>query len=125
MSSVIDSSALENLISMLGPESGTLLPKLIDDFISDAGKLRSAAEDALKKSKPDVLVRSAHTLKSTSASFGATALSRACRELETAAKAGELEGAPLLLIRIEKELAAAKTELLKIKGSLGCEHRMI
>lgn len=118
MSSVIDNSALENLLSMLGPESGTLLPKLIDDFISDAGKLMSVAEDALKKSKPDVLARSAHTLKSTSASFGATALSRACRELETAVKAGELDGAPRLLTRIEKELAAAKVELLTIKGSL-------
>ena len=96
MSPVIDISALETIVSMLGPESGTLLPKLIDDFISDAGKLMSAAEDALKKSKPDVLVRSAHTLKSTSASFGATALSQACRELEAAAKAGELKGAPRL-----------------------------
>ncbi len=118
MSPLIDKSALENLVSMLGPESGTLLPKLIDDFISDAGKLTSAAEDALKGSRPEVLARSAHTLKSTSASFGATALSEACRELEAAARTGELEGAPRLLTRIGKELAAARTELLKIKGSL-------
>ena len=118
MISLIDKSALENLVSMLGPESGTLLPKLIEDFFSDAGKLMSAAEDALKRSNPDVLARSVHTLKSTSASFGAAALSRACRELETAAKAGDLKGAPRLLTRIEKELAAAKTELLKIKVGL-------
>lgn len=117
MSSLIDMSALENLVSMLGPESGTLLPKLIDDFISDAGKLISAAEDALEKSRPDVLARSAHTLKSTSASFGVTALSEACRELEATARSGELKGAPRLLVRIGKELAAARTELLKIKVS--------
>ncbi len=112
---VINRSAITNIKSMLGPESPKLLPELIDYFVSDAERLQVTAEQAINDSKPEDLHRAAHTLKSTSASFGALALSGYCRELEMLAKSGDLQGAGKILSSISIEFDRVKADLLTIK----------
>ena len=48
--------------------------------------------------------RAAHTLKSNAATFGAQALSDRSREVEEAAKQGDLANAPALIDSMEREL---------------------
>lgn len=115
--SVIDDAAIINLKAMLGPKSGTLLPELIDQFLKDAENLQIQARNALRDGKPDDLHRAAHSLKSTSASFGATLLSSFCRELEMKAKTGELDGSDVLLGKIKIEFDRAKEHLVQIRDS--------
>lgn len=112
---VINRSAITKLKSILGPKSPKLLPKLMDYFISDAKRLQITAEQAINDFDPENLREAAHTLKSTSASFGALALSEFCRELEILAKSGDLQGAGQILSSIKTEFDRAKTDLLKIK----------
>lgn len=112
---VIDASAIANLKAILGPQAENLLPKLIDDYIADAGKLQIAAEKALNDCRPEDLRRAAHTLKSTSASFGAMFLHSLCKELEMLARSGKLSGTNELLRKIKTEFEKVKTDLQKMK----------
>jgi len=112
---VINWSAITKLKTILGPKSPKLLPKLMDYFISDAKRLQIIAEQAINDFDPENLRKAAHTLKSTSASFGALALSGFCRDLEMLAKSGDLQGAGQILSSIKTEFDRAKTDLLKIK----------
>lgn len=114
---VIDGAAITNLEGMLGEEKERLMPVMIGEFIADARELQAAAERALGEGRRDELRRAAHTLKSTSATFGVRALSSRCRELETMAGKGDLDGAGTLIDKIRWELDRAATDLLKIKRS--------
>lgn len=114
---VIDNNAIINLKAMLGPKSGTLLPELIDQFLKDAENLQIQAHNALRDGKPEDLHRAAHSLKSTSASFGATLLSSFCRELEMKAKTEELAGSDILLSKIRIQFDRAKEHLVQIRDS--------
>jgi HPt (histidine-containing phosphotransfer) domain-containing protein len=57
------------------------------------------------------LHRSAHTLKSNAATFGAEGFALACRELEHAARAGDAADAQELVARVEAEAARAAPRL--------------
>ena len=52
----------------------------------------------------DTLRRTAHTLKSNAATFGALPLSETCMELEAIAKTGVLTGAPELAVRLRSSM---------------------
>ena len=87
-------------------------------FFEEARELLQALESGLMdlearqgdRAHLDRTFRAAHTLKSTSASFGAQVLADRCREIEQAAAAGQLDG---LVERVDlaeasyREVAAA------------------
>jgi HPt (histidine-containing phosphotransfer) domain-containing protein len=98
---------------MLGKRSTEMLPGLVNTYIKDSVELIQSARAAYKNQDIEGLRRAAHTLKSTSANFGATKVSALCKELELTAKTGQLEGAEGLLDRIEKEQARAEAALLQ------------
>ena len=60
---------------------------------------------AVADTDADSLRRAAHSVKSNSATFGATALSEMCRELEYRARDGELAGADERIVQAEAEFA--------------------
>jgi HPt (histidine-containing phosphotransfer) domain-containing protein len=88
-----------------------MLPELIERFYQDVDRLLGEARQALEQGHLDDLRRAAHTLKSTSATFGAAGLSAVARELEYLARDGLLEGAAGLIVRAAAEFATAKAEL--------------
>jgi CheY-like chemotaxis protein/HPt (histidine-containing phosphotransfer) domain-containing protein len=103
--------ALKQLRVTLGGQADRMLPELIERFYLDADRLLGEARQALEQGEAGELRRAAHTLKSTSATFGAEVLSAVARELEYLARDGVLEGAAGLIARAEAELARAKVEL--------------
>jgi CheY-like chemotaxis protein/HPt (histidine-containing phosphotransfer) domain-containing protein len=109
----VDLTAFARLRDMLGKRADAMLPDLVQSFIEDAEQLLERARCALADGRLPDVHRAAHTLKSSSASFGALAMSEMCRELEAGARAGSVEGALSLLARIAGEhqrVAAALTQ---------------
>jgi signal transduction histidine kinase/CheY-like chemotaxis protein/HPt (histidine-containing phosphotransfer) domain-containing protein len=108
---VLDLAALKRLRDTLGKQADQMLPGLIENFFTDAPKLIAEAQRTLEQNQTVELRRAAHTLKSTSATFGALALSALARELEYKARDGALVGADDLLKQIEAEYVKAQTAL--------------
>jgi PAS domain S-box-containing protein len=107
---VLDPAALASLREMVGGEP-EFLAELIDTFLADAPQLLADMRGAVEGQDPAGLRLAAHSLKSNSADFGATALSGLCKELEMMGKAGRLDGA------MEK-VAQAKLEYEQVKAAL-------
>jgi PAS domain S-box-containing protein len=108
---VLDSKALVRLRAGLGKQADQMLPGLINRFYQDTDRLLGQARHALEHGQADELRRAAHSLKSTSATFGAMALSAAARDLEYLARDGKLGRASDQIIQAEAELARAKAAL--------------
>jgi CheY-like chemotaxis protein len=107
----LDPRALDQLRATLGQQADRLLPGLIEEFYRDVERLLGRAREALDEGCADDLRRASHTLKSTSATFGAMALSAVARELEHLARDDGLEGAAGRIARAEAEYARAKRAL--------------
>ena len=95
-----------------------MLPALIEQFYRDADRLLGQAHQAIEQGRVEDLRIAAHSLKSTSATFGAMALSAVAREVESLACRGKLEGVVEQLTRAEAEFASAKTALEAMRHEL-------
>jgi HPt (histidine-containing phosphotransfer) domain-containing protein len=95
-----------------------MLPALIEQFYRDADRLLGQARLASEQGRAEDLRIAAHSLKSTSATFGAMALSAVARELEGRARDGMLEGAGEQIDQAEAEFARAKTALEVMRDEL-------
>jgi signal transduction histidine kinase/DNA-binding response OmpR family regulator len=115
---VLDQWSLERLRVGLGKQADQMLPGLIDKFYQDSERLLCQARQALAQGEADDLRRAAHSLKSTSATFGAMALSSVARNLEVAAREGRLEGAGDQIAQAETEFNRARTALEAMRHEL-------
>ena len=106
----VDAASIEQLKGMAGGDS-SFLSELIDVFLSDSPKQLSTLREAVEHGDAETAHRCAHTLKSTSATFGAAGLSSLCQQLEADAKAGRLDGAPSLVAAAEEEFTRVRDEL--------------
>ncbi len=75
-------------------------------------------DSAIGNADAATIRRIAHTLKSNAATFGARSLSQTCRELEHAAREGNLDGAPELAQAIRTEYERARADLSAARASL-------
>ncbi|GEM_PF-1235556 len=107
----LDAKAIKNLRRLAGSDDSGFLTALIDDYLVNAASLLQAMRSAVSAHDVHTLNRTAHTLKSSSASYGATRLSVLCRELEIYTRLGKLDGAEERLQRIEAEFARVKVAL--------------
>lgn len=104
----LDSEAIKRLKATLGKRASEILPKLIGDFLKNGPELQARAREFLNEGQAEALRRVAHTLKSNSATFGATLLSDLCLSLESHAKMGRLDHALDLLDKIHAEWEKVK-----------------
>jgi PAS domain S-box-containing protein len=116
---ILDPTALKRVKDTLGKQANAMFPVLLQGFFDDAVRLLSEARQARQQNNPEELRRAAHTLKSSSATFGAMALSNVARELENLARNGDLGGATELIERAEQEYAKVKAALEKIEKGKG------
>jgi CheY-like chemotaxis protein len=107
----LDAAVLQRLCKTLGRRAAKAMPILMDSFHESAHRLLADAHRALEQGQAAELSRAAHTLKSTSASMGAMALSTVARELEFLTKDGTLDGAAELLAHAEAAYAQASAEM--------------
>ncbi len=76
---VLDAEILSQFREAMGED---FMPELIEAYVQDSQALTEAMQNALAGGDDEALRRAAHTLKSNSASVGATRLAALCRELE-------------------------------------------
>jgi HPt (histidine-containing phosphotransfer) domain-containing protein len=84
---VFDEKTFNQLKEMVGAD---FIGELIETFLDEAPTLISDMQKALKQNDAETFRRSAHSLKSNSASFGAHVLAEQCKALEMLGRAGHL-----------------------------------
>lgn len=114
---VLDPAALENLRETVGGDVEFMV-ELMNTFLEDAPRMLADMHQALESGDAVLLRRSAHSLKSNSAEFGAMDLSELCRELEALSKNGSIEGAEELVGRIKAEFTDVKAALEAVRDEL-------
>jgi len=85
---IIDQTAFAELIEMVGHD---FIGELIDTFLEDTPHLMEALQTALFSKDVDGFRRSAHSLKSNAASFGANAFADQAKVLETLGREEKLD----------------------------------
>ena len=96
---VLDETALGNLREMTGDDPA-FLAEIIDTYVADAGDLLATMRQAFRVGDAPELRRAAHSLKSNSATLGATELAALCQALEEQARSGAMDRAGDLLAQI-------------------------
>ncbi len=109
-SDVLDRAALADLLAMTGGDPA-FLAELIDTYVADTPQQLATIRQSLESGDAEAVRRAAHSLKSNSATFGATALARLCQELEERAKRGALNDAAELVSLVEATYAEVETAL--------------
>lgn len=97
---VLDSTALDRNRATLGAE---FLTEVIDTFLADSPDRMNDIRQALEQDDALLLARSAHTLKSNSATLGGMTFSTLCSRLEALGKTGTVTAAAELLAQTEEE----------------------
>ena len=107
----IDPAALESYQEFMGEEAEAFILDIVSSYRENAPKLISAIEEALSGEDQEAFTRAAHTLKSNSATIGATDLSQLSAEMEQYGKVGELSGMQEKILQLKKELQSVLDEL--------------
>jgi len=107
---ILDSSALDRLREMVGGDEAFLI-ELIQTFLEDAPQDLTRMRQALESQDAALLRRAAHSLKSNSAEFGASALHQMCKQMEKMGKQGIFDGAAERVSEIESEYERVKKAL--------------
>ena len=82
----IDAEALELLVEMIGPDEPAAVLDLLDTYIADSKHQIEDLQQAYAAGDLKNTHRLAHSMKSSSATFGALELSKYCETLEHSAK---------------------------------------
>jgi HPt (histidine-containing phosphotransfer) domain-containing protein len=83
---VLDQSVLQSVVEMIGIDEPAVMLDLIDTYLMDSQKQVDELDSWLTTGDFKTLHRMAHSMKSSSATFGAISLSRLCESLERSAK---------------------------------------
>jgi len=113
---VVDREVLGRLRDDLGPGAcGRFLDAFVAELPGREGAILQAAQDRSEAA----LRLAAHTLKSTSAAVGASALATICGELEALGSTGTTEGAMEMVARFQTECERVAEALEKERAGLG------
>ena len=105
---VLDRQVLDKLSALLKPER---LAHAINLYLAESPKLIKKLKQAAAASDAPEIVRSAHSLKSSSATLGAKVLSRYCGDIEASARRADAEEACKIFAKIETEYGSVQTAL--------------
>ncbi|MEQ8383273.1 MAG: response regulator [Coleofasciculus sp. A1-SPW-01] len=110
---VFDPVIFQQLREMLNQEE--ILAEVITRYLEEAPKLLQDLSDGITQGQTELLNRTAHTLKSSSAMLGASRLAHLCQELEAKANRDNVEVKATLLSQIKAEYEPVKRVLLEHK----------
>jgi two-component system phosphorelay protein LuxU len=117
---VIERAALQRLLSDVGLENAEAV---MSAFVQELENQTGVLEEAARNGDPDTIAQTAHRLKSSAASFGATRLSRVAAAFEQAVRRGEGAAAMAstgeLLELVRASRTAMEAHLKELLGSGG------
>ena len=102
---VLDAACMAELRALDPDGKAQLVKRVLATYQTSLAKLVGQLREARADGTWDQVSRVAHTLKSSSASIGALALSTLCAEIERLLRAGDSAGADALLDRFHAEVA--------------------
>jgi two-component system sensor histidine kinase/response regulator len=105
---VLNRQVLDQLSTLLKPER---LARAINFYLVESPKLIQKLKQAAVANDAPEIVRSAHSLKSSSANLGASVLSRYCEDIEASARRADAEEACKIFAKIETEYGCVQTAL--------------
>jgi HPt (histidine-containing phosphotransfer) domain-containing protein len=108
---VLDQKALEGLRALEMSGSPGLLGRFIGMYVANARDLLETLHAAAAQTDVKSLHMAAHSLKSTSATLGATRLSGLCKELELQARRGSVDNPGALVEAIAGEYERTRRAL--------------
>ncbi len=108
---LLDPKALENLRKLVGQDDPDFFVSFIDNFLVNTAKLLKDLYSAAEQENRTVIHRTAHTLKSSSASCGAVQFSGLCKQLELVARTSEMPEIHQLVEQIKLEYEKVKLAL--------------
>jgi HPt (histidine-containing phosphotransfer) domain-containing protein len=101
----------------LNPGDDSFLRDLIQIFLEDAPRRIAEIEESLTRGDGRKLTIAAHSLKGSSANFGAEQLRYRCEEIETCGRQGGLDQVPARLPPLRQEYARVAAELQSLLPS--------
>jgi HPt (histidine-containing phosphotransfer) domain-containing protein len=108
LSTVIDLPTFEALKESMGAD---FINELVQAYFDEAPQLLDKLQQALAGQDCELFRQAAHSIKSTSNSFGALAFGALAKELEMMGRAADLEGAPGKVERLVEDYTAVKMRL--------------
>lgn len=107
---ILDPSALDQLIEDTGGDA-EFMQEIIDEFLADTRDLIATIEDACNAGNATEAHRAAHSIKSTSASFGARAFSSLAADIESRCREGDIPAAGDVIPRLREAFEVAESAL--------------
>ena len=114
--SVIDKKMIDQIIALQKPGMPSILEKVVDSFLESFSSHAENLRQAVITNDIDSMLSIAHSLKSSSATLGATALADLFREVELLARRRTADGAAEYLEKIEAAFVGVKSVLSYIKS---------
>jgi HPt (histidine-containing phosphotransfer) domain-containing protein len=108
---VIDLSTFEALKDTMGAD---FISELVQTYLDETPQLISKLQEALDRKDCDAFRQSAHSIKSTSNSFGALDLGSLAKELEYMGRESNLDGAPVKVEKLVNDYSAVKLALKEL-----------
>ncbi len=118
----INIDKLHEVASDIGGDDIEFLAELIDSYLENTRSLLQELHTSFAQQNFDALLRTAHTLKSSSAVIGAEDLSSLCRELETNLRNKNYEDLDIAVSKIADEYINVQSELEQEKSSSSNRH---
>jgi HPt (histidine-containing phosphotransfer) domain-containing protein len=115
---VLDWNVIEGLRA-LGDGDDAFLAEMIRTYLDETPRLLARLRDAVIAGDAGGVRLNAHSLKGSSAEFGASYLTDLCRQLELAGKNQDLTPARDLMVEVDDEygrVAAALNHLIQSQG---------
>ena len=108
--SLLDPNAIAALRA-LNPDDDSFFRDLVQIYLDDSPKRLAEIEDSLARSDARRLTLAAHSLKGSSANFGANELRAMCERVEQLGRQGSLGAVPEQLPALQAEFAGVKAAL--------------
>ncbi len=111
---MINTSVLDSYRDFMEEDAEDFIREILDEFYSNAHELLKTLTVAPTEANIEDFVRAAHTLKSTSATVGATTLSALAATLESKGKEKAFAEIATLLPTLQENFNQAESELKKL-----------
>ena len=113
----LDHTAID-AVRQLDPDGNDrLLARLIALYRDDSSQLLADIDNGMKAGDAEAVARAAHTLKSSSANLGATNVAAIARQIEHAARGGDLTDLAASVTRLRAQRTVALSELEALESS--------
>jgi two-component system, sensor histidine kinase and response regulator len=118
----VSTEQLDAIRSLQQPDSPDLLSELIEAYFTSSDQLMDSLRRAVRTADAQTVMRSAHSLKSSSANLGALSLAEYCKEMETLGRTNTLADASAVLVKIDAEYAGVCRTLSSMRQAAPSGH---